>query len=413
MPDALHKPKKLTEEGVAKLKPPTDRQYESRFDALVPGLILRVNSGGAKVWHALYTKKTVNKDGERISIQTSHRLGRYPILSVKQARDAARAFLVDPQKALVQADSGSFREVAENFIKRHVEANKLRWQPEIERCLAKYIYPAWEHRPFRELKRQDVAALLDKIEDKNGPRQADIVLAIISKMCNWYAARSDDYVSPVVRGMGRSNGHDRKRKRILADDEIRAVWKAADEMGTFGAIVKCCLLTAQRIGKVMAMRRDHLKDSAWHIPSEPREKSTAGTLRLPPMLIEVIDAQPRIAGNSYVFAVGGGQGMFNSLSQRKAEFDAKLKLALPDMPPWIIHDLRRTAKSLMARAGVRPDISERVLGHVIPGVEGVYDQHTYDPEKADALQRLADLIALILNPPADNVVALAPKRGRG
>jgi hypothetical protein len=61
----------------------------------------------------------------------------------------------------------------------------------------------------------------------------------------------------------------------------------------------------------------------------------------------------------------------------------------------------------MARAGVRPDISERVLGHVIGGVEGVYDRHRYDDEKAEALKALAALVERIINPPADNVVQLA------
>jgi integrase len=92
---------------------------------------------------------------------------------------------------------------------------------------------------------------------------------------------------------------------------------------------------------------------------------------------------------------------FNSFSQRKAELDKKLKIE-----PWTIHDLRRTAKSLMARVGVRPDTSERVLGHAISGVEGVYDRHDYDAEKADALKRLADIVDNIINPPAGKVVAL-------
>lgn len=85
------------------------------------------------------------------------------------------------------------------------------------------------------------------------------------------------------------------------------------------------------------------------------------------------------------------------------------------MTPWVIHDLRRSAKTLMARAGVRPDISERVLGHTIKGVEGVYDVHDYRDEKADALTRLAALVETIINPPSGNVVTLAeatPKRGR-
>jgi integrase len=221
-------------------------------------------------------------------------------------------------------------------------------------------------------------------------------------MTHWYQTRNDDYVTPVVRGMGRSKPHDSKRKRILDDDEIRALWKACDEMGTFGAILKCCVLTAQRRDKVTTMQWSDLRDGVWTIAAEPREKSTAGTLRLPKTVLEVINAQPRLAGNPHVFAVGTGQGVFNSFSQRKGELDEKL----PKMPPWVIHDLRRTARSLMSRAGVRPDIAERVLGHAIPGVEGVYDRHHYGDEKADALKRLAHLVNTIVHPPEGNVVSM-------
>ena len=391
-------PKKhLTEASVAKLKPPATGHLDY-FDTGMPGLVLRLNSGGSKTWCALhYLKKS--KDGKRVTVPTTRKLGRYPHLKLKEARDRARIFLADPQKALAQAGSGSFHEVAETFIKRHVAASKLRSQPEIERCLAKYIYPAWAHRPFREIKRGDVADLLDGIQDRHGARQADLVLAIIRKMANWYATRTDDYVSPVVRGMRRSNGSERKGKRILDDDEIRALWNA--DAGTFGGLVKVLLLTAQRRDKVATMKWDDISDDTWTIVSAEREKGNAGSLRLPPLALDIIQAQPRIAGNPYVF-VGRGSGPFNSFAQRKDELDAKL----PDMPPWVLHDLRRTARSLMSKAGVQRDHAERVLGHAIPGVEGVYDRHPYADEKADALLRLAAQVERILNPPADNVVAL-------
>jgi hypothetical protein len=76
----------------------------------------------------------------------------------------------------------------------------------------------------------------------------------------------------------------------------------------------------------------------------------------------------------------GGTGPFNSWSQRKDELHRKLG----DVPSWVIHDIRRTARSLMSRAGVRRDIAERVLGHAIVGVEGVYDRYHYDEQKAVA-----------------------------
>jgi integrase len=74
------------------------------------------------------------------------------------------------------------------------------------------------------------------------------------------------------------------------------------------------------------------------------------------------------------------------------------------MPQWVLHDLRRAARSLMSRAGVASDIAERVLGHVIPGVRGVYDRHAYEAEKREALDALAALVDRILAPRKDNVV---------
>jgi integrase len=74
-------------------------------------------------------------------------------------------------------------------------------------------------------------------------------------------------------------------------------------------------------------------------------------------------------------------------SKAKRDLDQKLG----DVPSWVLHDLQRSARSLMSRAGVRPDIAERALGHAIAGVEGVYDRHVYSDEKADALNRLAGL----------------------
>ncbi len=136
------------------------------------------------------------------------------------------------------------------------------------------------------------------------------------------------------------------------------------------------------------------------IPAEKREKTNAGTLRLPQAVLEIIAKQPRIVDNPYVFA-GRGKGPFNSFSQRTEELNAKL----PDMPHWTLHDLRRTARSLMSGAGVRPEIAERVLGHAIRGVGGVYDHHSYIPEKADALGQLASLVGQIINPPPQDKVS--------
>jgi integrase len=397
--------RRLTEQGVAKLNPPAGGQIDY-YDAVMPGLVLRVNYGGAKAWRALYYVSKNGKNGKRITTPTTYKLGRYPHLRLKEARERARQFLADPQKALTQVETGSFQDVAENFIKRHVEHEKLRTQDEIERVLRRYVYPQWGHRPFRDIKRSDMAQLLDRIVDENGARQADVCLAVIRKLMNWFATRDDHYVTPIVKGMGRSKSDTRKRKRSLSDDEILALWKACDGEGTFGALLKTALLTAQRREKVATMKWSDIADGVWTIPVEKREKAHAGSLQLPQAVLAIIEAQPRLAGNPHVFAAGKGKGPINSFSQRKEELDAKL----PKMPHWQIHDLRRTARSLMSRAGVPSDHAERVLGHAIVGVEGVYDRYGYCKEKGHALVELATLVGRIVNPPKGGVANLSEHR---
>jgi hypothetical protein len=83
-------------------------------------------------------------------------------------------------------------------------------------------------------------------------------------------------------------------------------------------------------------------DRVWTIPGEAREKGSAGELVLPALAI--VEAQPRLGNNAHVFA-GRGDGPINA--KAKGAFDAKL----PRLAPWVLHDLRRTARSLMSRAG--------------------------------------------------------------
>ncbi|CAN5405716.1 site-specific integrase [soil metagenome] len=309
------------------------------------------------------------------------------------ARDAIRRIRIGQapiEPPPIRPDS--FNQVADGYLKRHVAANRLRSGKEIIRILDRYVRPVLGDRDFTEIRRSDVAALLDTIEDRNGERQADYALAVVRSICNWFAARNDGYMTPVVRGMRRTDPKSRKRDRILTDDEIRLVWSAAENAGTFGAIVRMLLLTSQRREKVASMRWADLTGNEWKVPAEERAKGTGGVLVLPGAAMAIIEAQPRIEGNVFVFS-GRGSAAFNSFSKCKTALDEKAPIAA-----WVVHDLRRSARSLMARAGVRPDIAERVMGHVIGGVEGVYDRHLYYEEKADALRRLAGLLALILNP---------------
>jgi integrase len=392
--------KTLTDKGVAALKP-RGRRYAFP-DPELRGHWIRVQPSGAKSFVVV----TRGADGKQVWATT----GSTEVLAIDEARERARAAVKrvkqgKPAFEAPPAKPATFEDVAEQWLKRHVRAKGLRSEHELTRLLRAHVYSAWKGRAFLDIRRSDVAGLLDEVEDDHGARQADYVLAIVRGVMNWFATRHDDYVPAIVRGMRRTVPKERVRARILDDTEIRAVWKAAEANGTFGALVRLLLLTAQRREKVVSMRwQDISIAGVWTIPAEAREKGTAGELVLPPVAREIIRAQPHLGDNPYVLA-GRGNGHINGYSKSKRQFDARL----PDMTQWQLHDLRRTARSLLSRAGVRPDIAERVMGHAIPGVEGVYDRHKYRDEKADALQRLAALTDAIVNP-RENVVPMAAKR---
>ena len=108
---------------------------------------------------------------------------------------------------------------------------------------------------------------------------------------------------------------------------------------------------------------------------------------------------PRIAGSPLVFTTDGVRPL-GGFGQRKTRFDARC-----GVKDWVIHDLRRTARSLLSRAGVPVDHAERCLGHAIPGIRGVYDKHQYRPEMLHAYEALSAQIERIVDP-QPNVVAL-------
>ena len=387
--------KTLTDKGVAALKPRPQRYAFP--DPELRGHYVRVQPSGAKA----FVTVARNPAGKQV---WTH-IGAADVICLEDARKKAREAIQRVRDGLPAFDvptvKHSFEDTAKQWLKRHVHTNSLRSEKEITRLLCVHVFPAWRGRPFLSIRRSDVAALLDSVQDDHGARQADYVLNVVRSIMNWYATRHDDYTPPIVRGMRRQNQKAQARARILTDDEIRTIWKQAEANGTFGAILRACLLTAQRSRKVSAMKwSDVSLDGEWNIPKEAREKDTAGLLVLPKAALAILVKQPRLESNPYVFA-GRGSGPYRGFSQAKTAFDGKLS----DVAPWVIHDLRRTARSLMSRAGVRPDLAERVMGHAIAGVEGVYDRHSYREEKAEALRRLAALVASIVNP-RENVVAI-------
>src|SRR5262245_27775933 len=371
----------LTDKGVQALRV-RDKMY-AHPDPALPGHYIRVRPSGSKMFVA------VTRDPRGKQVWTT--IGSTALYSIEEAREKARDIIKRIKAGKDKAGPQSFEAIAKQWLHRHVDTRGLRTANQIRSILHKHILPEWGGREFESIRRGDVAALMDKVEDgvkrgKGGARTADLVLEIISGITHWYEKRNDDYTSPIVRGMKRYRTKEHARDRVLSDDEIRKLWAATENGNGYGTLARLCLLTAQRRDKVASMRWDDIsEDGTWTIPSKDREKTNAGELVLPKLALAVINARPRFEGNPYVIAARNA-GYISHTTNRD--------FGIPD---YRIHDLRRTAKSLMARAGIPRHVSERVLGHAIGGVEGTYDRHPYREEKAHALASLASLIEEIVN----------------
>ena len=320
----------------------------------------------------------------------------------------------------------TFRSVADEYLKRvcgmrvDVRGNvtfdhsKKRTGRERHLMLKRLVYPVIGDRPIAEIRRREIVHLLDRIEDRNGPVVPDRVLALLSVIMTWHAKRDDSFATPLVKGMARTKPGERARDRTLADHEIRVVWKIAETQGTFGRLVRFILLSTARRTEAAGMVWAELDGSDWTLPAS-RNKTKADLLR--PLSAAAIAALPEKTGN-HVFS-NNGKTQISGYSKFKKRFDeavlAELRQQDPTAAPlknWVLHDLRRTARSLLSRAGVNADHAERCLGHVIGGVRGVYDRHEFYDEKKRAFELLAQQIAAIIDPPPANVLQFKTAGGK-
>jgi integrase len=226
-------------------------------------------------------------------------------------------------------------------------------------------------------------------------------LAIIRKVMNWHATRSDDFSSPIVRGMARTVRSEQARDRALSDDELRKVW--ATHCGVFSDYVRFLLLTAARRNEVAGMTWGEVTRGDWTLPAT-RNKTGVDLVRPLSRQAQAILASLPRAGE-FVWSTDGGVTPIGGFSKFKLQFDN-----VSGTRGWHIHDLRRTARSLMSRAGVPSDHAERCLGHVIGGIRGTYDRHEYHREKAQAFEMLAGEIGRIVEGRSAKVVTMRGKR---
>jgi len=394
----------LTARTVETIKPGLSRKEIP--DRHLPGLYLVLQPSGARSWAVRY------RNGGR---SRKHTLGPYPAVDLKTARTLASKALRavaegrDPGREKSVARTGrpdTVEAVARQFIELHCRrANRPRTIEGTQQLLDLHVLPRWRQRLFKDISRRDVLDLLDGLVASGRPIAANRTLTAIRKLFNW-AMERDIITSSPCAGV-KPPTPEQSRDRILSDDELCDVWRAADQLsGPFGAMVKLLVLTGQRRDEVARMTWSEVDLDAhlWTLSKERSKNGLPHDIPLNEPAVAILASLPRV-GEKFVLTTDGKSAASNYSANRR-RLDALLSA---DMPPWWLHDVRRTVASGMARLGINLPVIEKVLNHTsgsFAGIVGVYQRHSFSDEKRHALERWGAHVVDLISGRGKHVVRL-------
>jgi len=388
----------LTDLTIRKLAPKMKR-YEILDDN---GLYIRVFPSGKKSWIFRYPF-----DG----IYRRMTLGTYPGIGLAEARGKHGQAMMDLQRGI---DPGAELQAIKAKRKATPTFNDLLdefWEMELRvspsgkerrRLVNKDALPVWANRKVADITRRDAVILLDRVR-KRAPITANRLQGVLARMFNFASERGIIEHSPLT-GLRRKK--EKARSRVLTNDEIKLLWAALNLENTDMDIyrvtklaLKMILLTGQRPGEVCGMAWAELsKDGFWNIPASRVKNSEPQRVPLCPMALDVIEqARPYSGDCGFVFQSSHKPGqavtrpaLTKAVSRHWSEMGIEEK--------FTPHDLRRTLRTRLAEMGVNDMVAERVLGHKLQGMMAVYNQHSYDTEKRQALlkweNRLQEIVGL-------------------
>jgi integrase len=386
--------KEITELALKKLE-----AGERMTDTRIKGFVARCLPSGEITFGYVYTNK---KTGARKYIT----IGLHGNVTVARARELAAEYSGEVAgRADPAADLERDRERAANTVDRVLdkylenrERENARSVVAIRGNLAKHVRPTLGSKVIYDLERDAIMRLLDRIGEDHR-RMPGIIYAYLRAAFNFWMLRDSKFKSPIIKGMVKEKT--KMRNRVLAPDEIRDIWRALDELEhvpeTFAAFVKVLFLTACRRCEVSDMHTDEIMGDRWTIPAS---RYKTGNDLVVPLIPAVKKLLPKTEG--YVFGcashrhhMAAGDKPLNGFDKPKAELDAAIaeirrREHRKPMAPWTYHDLRRTARTMLAELGVDSEIAERVLGHSRGKIEETYNAHKYLKEKAEALTKLAN-----------------------
>jgi integrase len=389
----------LTDLLIRKLKPPASRQIEI-FDAKAPGLSVRIGASGAKTFFLLYRIK-----GERK--KRRGKLGRYELMSLKAARNvrleklALAATGIDPfadtRQATVDPSVCGFAACVDRFICNYVEPNSKAPTNAI-RILRKEFVSAWGSRDVRTITKADVLTLLHGILKRPAPVAANRALARVRKLFNWLVGQDVHSLIEISPCIGIKRFYkESSRERVLGDEELAALWNAAESLGyPYGPLFKLLVILGQRRSEVAGMRWDEIEKleveghAQWKIPSRSTKNGEPHLIPLPELAVKILKDCPRISGSPYVFPSAHHKGKhLTGYSVWKTEIDH-----IAGVSGWCPHDLRRTQASIAPALEISEVLIEQIHNHKLPKTQVsasgvVYMRYRYIPEMRAALNKYA------------------------
>jgi integrase len=390
--------KSLTAASVERMKVPKSGQVEY-FDAGYPGLSLRVSYGGRKAWSMFY------RYGGKLNRLS---LGIYPAMSLAEAREAWREARksvtrgIDPAGTKGAArPSTIFSAVVTEWLQRDQSGNRS--VESVTRLVHRELIPVWDNRPIQEIGRREILDLIDSITDRGSPVMANRTHACLHRIFNWAIGRGIITTHPMI---GLSKQKETSRDRVLSDDELVKVWKAADaELAyPFGDAIRLLILTGARREEIGQLRWSEIDGDTIHLEGARTKNGERHDIPLSAPARALLEGLPKMSECDFVFSSFGTKPI-------AAWGIAKERLdAIVQIEPWRIHDLRRTVATGLQRLGIGLQVVESVLGHTSgsrAGIIGIYQRHTYANEKRMALEAWgAHVAGLIAGPTATNVVPL-------
>jgi integrase len=396
---------KLTDMLLRNLKPQAQR-YMVWGDH---GLGVRVSPKGRKSFVYMYRHEGKARfltlgDYPRLTLADVHKAHAEAMKKVEQGMDPGAEAVAE---RVEERQAPTVATLADEYLEKWAKPRKRSWR-EDERILKKDVIPEWGRRKAREITRRDVIRLLDGIVDRGAGIMANRTLALVRRMFNFAVSRDVVRVSPCLAV--RAPAPEQRRDRVLTTDEISALWHALEgaKMMAEGTklALKLQLVTGQRKAEIVMAAWDEIDftDKWWTIPPEKAKNKMAHRVPLSPLALELLQTAKNITGDS--------PWIFPSPQTDKHITPEAVDHALrrPGLEAlgftFVPHDLRRTAASHMTGMGISRLVVSKILNHVERGITAVYDRHSYDMEKRQALESWARKLQGIVEGTESNVVPM-------